>query len=43
MLGLYFLYLGFYTKMLVFPSIVGVITILFGAITAGNRDYNQPS
>ena len=32
-IGLYFAWLGFYTKMLIFPSIMGVICFIFGAAT----------
>ena len=36
-IGLYFAWLGFYTEMLVVPSIVGLLVILFGAITVDTR------
>ena len=32
-IGLYFAWLGFYTKMLIFPSIMGVFCFIFGAAT----------
>ena len=32
-IGLYFAWLGFYTKMLIFPSIMGIICFIFGAAT----------
>ena len=32
-IGLYFAWLGFYTNLLILPSIVGVITFLYGLST----------
>ena len=38
--ALYFAWLGFYTNMLIFPSVVGVICFLYGLI---NLSYDIPS
>ena len=35
-IGLYFAWLGFYTYMLIFPSIVGLIVFIYGIISLGN-------
>ena len=32
-IGLYFAWLAFYSKMLIFPSIMGIICFIFGAAT----------
>ena len=32
-IGLYFAWLGFYTNLLILPSIAGVLTFLYGLIT----------
>ncbi len=32
--GMYFAWLGFYTQMLILPSIFGIITMLIGALNA---------
>lgn len=34
-IGLYFAWLGFYTECLIVPSIVGVVTFIFGCATVG--------
>ena len=39
-IGLYFAWLGFYTKMLIFPSIMGIICFIFGAATV-HSSLNQ--
>ena len=39
-IGLYFAWLGFYTKMLIIPSIVGVFSFIFGLSTAWSS-WNQ--
>ena len=36
-IGLYFAWLGFYTEMLVLPSIIGLLVIMFGAVTVNTR------
>lgn len=41
-IALYFCWLGFYTKMLVIPSIVGMLCFLYGLATMGS-EYNTPS
>jgi len=40
---MYFVFLGFYTKMLIIPSIAGVLTVLYGGFTTFNDNFNQPS
>jgi hypothetical protein len=35
-IGLYFAWLGFYTNLLILPSIVGVLVFLYGIISMGN-------
>ena len=39
-IGLYFAWLGFYTKMLIIPSIVGIFSFIFGLSTAWSS-WNQ--
>ena len=39
-IGLYFAWLGFYTKSLIFPSIIGIITVLFGFGTMNTFELN---
>lgn len=41
-IALYFCWLGFYTKMLVIPSLVGMLCFLYGLATMGS-EYNTPS
>lgn len=41
-IALYFCWLGFYTKMLIIPSIVGMLCFLYGLATMGSS-YNTPS
>lgn len=41
-IGFYFCWLGFYTKMLYFPAIVGTLCFLYGLITMQSID-NTPS
>ena len=39
-IGLYFAWLGFYNKMLVFPALFGVFVFLYGVITVNMPRYN---
>lgn len=41
-IALYFCWLGFYTKMLIIPSIVGMLCFFYGLATMGS-EYNTPS
>ena len=41
--GLYFAWLGFYTKSLILPTILGILTVVYGIITVDNVDYNPSS
>ena len=39
-IGLYFAWLGFYTKSLVIPSIFGILTVLYGFGTMNTFELN---
>ena len=41
--GLYFAWLSFYTKSLIFPTIVGILTVVYGIVTVNDIDYNPSS
>jgi anoctamin-4 len=41
-IGLYFCWLGFYTKMLILPAVVGLLVFLYGAATV-KSDQNYPT
>ena len=41
-IGLYFCWLGFYTKMLILPAVIGLLVFLYGAATV-NTERNFPT
>ena len=40
LIGLYFAWLGFYTQCLIFPSIIGILTVLYGFGTVFKFELN---
>ena len=39
-ISLYFAWLGFYTEALIFPSIIGILSLLYGLATVKNPEIN---